>query len=143
MTRHKVEPKSIGEREDALAELNEFILNHIRYEDNFVVIRMVVSQQTPMNTEKELKPSSSQALFRKITESFRKSVRSEDYVGKLSIDEYIIIIKDNNPANGSLVANRLSRIVSDTTNGTFIGRTYVTAYQEGDTPQDILERVMH
>ena len=68
MTRHKVEPKSIGEREDALAELNEFILNHIRYEDNFVVIRMVVSQQTPMNTEKELKPSSSQALFRKITE---------------------------------------------------------------------------
>ena len=87
MTRHKVEPKSIGEREDALAELNEFILNHIRYEDNFVVIRMVVSQQTPMNTEKELKPSSSQALFRKITESFRKSVRSEDYVGKLSIDE--------------------------------------------------------
>ncbi len=140
MTRNKVEPKSIGEREESLKELNEFILNNMRYDDNFIVIRMVVSQQHPESSEKQSKNAT---LYRKIAEAFRKSIRSEDYVGKLNAEEYIIIIKDNNPANGVLVANRLSRIVSDMTNGSYIGRTYVTSHQEGDSANTILERVMH
>lgn len=143
MIRNKVQPKTIGEKCDAMTELNEFILNHLRYDDNFILIRMVVTQQTPLNTEEIIKPSSNTALYKKIAEAFRRSIRSEDYVGKLAIDEYLVIIKDDNPANGALVANRLSRLVSDTTNGTFIGRSYVTEYREGDSVSTLLERIMH
>jgi hypothetical protein len=143
MTRNKVQPKKIGDKCEALAELNEFILNHMRYDDNFILIRMVVTQQTPLNTETIIKPSSNIEFYKKIAETFRKSIRSEDYVGKLGIDEYLIIVKDSNPANGALVANRLSRIVSDATDGKYIGRSYVTEYREGDNASTLLERIMH
>lgn len=141
MTRNKVEPKKVGNREEAMHELEEFILNHLKYDDNFVVIRMVISQQTPMNSEKEIKMNA--AMSRKLSDAFRHGIRSEDYVGKLAEQEYLMIIKDNNPANGILVANRLSRIVSDMTNGQYIGRTYVTPYQNGDNTSTLMERLLH
>ncbi|MGN1356687.1 MAG: hypothetical protein ACI4VX_03230 [Succinivibrionaceae bacterium] len=123
--------------EETLKKIDEFIKNHLRYDQRFIIIRLVIDK---VQDHQGIELVNTLA---RLNEEFRRNIRVTDFVAQIKELEYLFLIRCPTQENDSAIVRRLSRMVCDNSTGKCIGRTFYTCHNIGDDVTALIERIMH
>ena len=95
----------IGNRNMAISSLENFINNHLRYEENFSVILLKIDNFGAIS-EKYGNTEANYTLL-SIAQKLKAKLRGGDVATRYTDDQFLILIKDRKPSFADLVAKRL------------------------------------
>lgn len=95
----------IGNRNMAISSLENFINNHLRYEENFSVILLKIDNFGAIS-EKYGNTEANYTLL-SIAQKLKANLRGGDVATRYTDDQFLIMIKDRKPSFAALVAKRL------------------------------------
>lgn len=120
-----------------LEKIEEYIKNHLRYDQRFIMIRLVIDTTLSSTSVDAINTIAS------INEQLRQNIRATDFVANIKENQYLFMIRSPNQDNDSSIVSRLSRLVSDISSGRCFGRTFYAAHQIGDNSTNLIEKVLH
>jgi diguanylate cyclase (GGDEF)-like protein len=133
----------IGNRNFAISNLESFINNHLRYEENFSIVLIKVDNLGEIS--RKFGNTEGNYTLLAIAQKLRSNLRSGDVATRYTDDQFLVLVKDRRPSNVGYVADRLRKelhkISFDTPHPLKVS-IGVACHNVGENKEELLNKAM-
>ncbi|MBQ8976664.1 MAG: GGDEF domain-containing protein [Succinivibrionaceae bacterium] len=133
----------IGNRNFAISNLESFINNHLRYEENFSIVLIKVDNLGEIS--RKFGNTEGNYTLLAIAQKLRSNLRSGDVATRYTDDQFLVLVKDRRPSNVGYVADRLRKelhkISFDTPHPLKVS-IGVACHNVGETKDELLNKAL-